>query len=77
MQLVWLLDLLSSHPEVVTKLKLRLVDFELLLAEPEQLAKMKVRAVDVTGVSLRRPAWPGKRTDPPQQKRVSAFCHGI
>jgi hypothetical protein len=68
MQLVWLLDLLSSHPEVVTKLKLRLVDFELLMAEPEQLAKMKVRAVDVTERELETAcmAWKAYRSATPE-----------
>jgi hypothetical protein len=48
LQLVWLLDLLSSHPEVVAKLRLRLVDFDLLMATPEELGRRKRPAIDVT-----------------------------
>src|SRR3954447_11955635 len=34
LQLIWLLDALSSHPQVVPKLQLRPVDFDLLMASP-------------------------------------------
>jgi hypothetical protein len=68
LQLVWLLDLLSLHPEIVAKLKLRLVDFDLVLAEPEQLAKMKVLAVDVLERQLETAsmAWKAYRSATPE-----------
>jgi len=52
LQLVWMLDLLSSYPEIVAKLKLRLVDFDLLMARPEDLGRWKSPAVDVTKSEL-------------------------
>jgi hypothetical protein len=68
LQLVWLLDLLSSHPEIVAKLKLRLVDFDLLMAQPEELARWKAPAVDVTARELETAstAWRAYRAATPE-----------
>ena len=68
LQMVWLLDLLSSHPEVVTKLKLRLVDFDLVTATPEQLARSKILAVDVGERTLKTAsmAWQAYRSVTPE-----------
>lgn len=68
LQLVWMLDLLSSHPEIVTKLKMRLVDFDLLMASPEQLARWKVPAIDVTRDELETAslAWQAYRSATPE-----------
>jgi len=68
LQLVWLLDLLSSHPEVVAKLKVRLVDFDLLMARPEELARWKVPAIDVTGSEIETAcaAWQAYRSASPE-----------
>jgi hypothetical protein len=68
LQLIWLLDLLSSHPEVVAKLKLRLVDFDLVMAQPEELARSKILAVDVTERQLRTAsmAWHAYRSATPE-----------
>jgi hypothetical protein len=68
LQLVWMLDLLSSHPEIVAKLKLRLVDFELLMAKPEELARWKAPAVDVTDNELKTAsmAWRAYRSATPE-----------
>ena len=68
LQLVWLLDLLSSYPEVAAKLKVRLVDLDLLLVQPEQLAKWKVPAIDVTGSEIETAsmAWRAYRSATPE-----------
>ena len=47
MQLVWLLDYFRSYPEIVARLKLRIVDFELVVASGEELDRWKVRGFDV------------------------------
>jgi hypothetical protein len=48
LQLVWLLDYFRSHPEIVARLRLRLVDYDLIMATPEELGRWKMPAVDVT-----------------------------
>jgi hypothetical protein len=48
LQLVWLLDYFCSHPDIVARLRLRLVDFDLISASPEELGRWKIPAVDVT-----------------------------
>ncbi len=48
MQLVWLLDTFRSHPEIVGRLRLRIVDFDLISVPREGLGKQQVPAVDVT-----------------------------
>ncbi len=48
LQLIWLLDYFRSHPETATRLRLRLVDFDLITAPPEELGRWQVPAVDVT-----------------------------
>lgn len=68
LQLVWLLDLLSPHPEVIAKLKVRLVDLDLLMVEPEPLAKWKVPAIDVTESEIETAtmAWRAYRSATPE-----------
>ncbi len=48
LQLVWLLDYLRPHPEVVARLRLRFIDYDLGTASPEELGRWKVLIVDVT-----------------------------
>jgi len=48
LHLVWLLDYFRSHPEIVGRLRLRLVDYDLIRASPEELGRWKMPAVDVT-----------------------------
>jgi hypothetical protein len=48
LQLIWLLDYFCSHPEIVARLRLRLVDFQLLGASVEELGRWQVPAVGVT-----------------------------
>ena len=68
LQLVWLLELLGSHPDIEPKLKLRLVDFDLVMAKPEHLAKSKVPVVDVKDKELKTGsmAWQAYRSTTPQ-----------
>jgi hypothetical protein len=68
LQLIWLLDLLGAYPEIVAKLKLRIVDFDLLMAEPEQLARWKVPIIDVKDIELKTAslAWQAYRSPTPQ-----------
>jgi hypothetical protein len=68
LQLVWMLDLLSSHPEIVAKLKMRLVDFDLLVATPEELGRWLVPAVDVTRDEIETAgmAWQAYRSATPE-----------
>jgi hypothetical protein len=48
LQLVWLLDYFQSHPEIVARLRLRLIDYDLIIASPEELGRWKKPAVNVT-----------------------------
>jgi hypothetical protein len=48
LQLIWLFDYFGSHPEIVARLRLRLVDFRLLGASVEELGRWQVPAVGVT-----------------------------
>jgi hypothetical protein len=68
LQLVWLLDLLSSYPQIIAKLKMRLVDFDLLMAQPEDLVRSQTRAVDVTERELETAslAWQAYRSETPE-----------
>ena len=68
LQLVWLLDYFRSHPEIVARLKLRLVDFDLIGALLEELGKWQVPAVDVTEDELETAsaAWQAYRATTPE-----------
>jgi hypothetical protein len=48
LQLVWLLDYFRSHPEIVARLRLRLVDYDLISASVEELGRWQALTVDVT-----------------------------
>ena len=48
LQLVWLLDYFSSHREIVARLRLRIVDYDLGIATAEELGRWKMPVVDVT-----------------------------
>lgn len=48
LQLIWLLDYFCNHPEIVARLRLRLVDYDLIGASYEELGRWKMPAVDVT-----------------------------
>jgi hypothetical protein len=68
LQLVWLLDYFSSRPDIVARLRLRLVDFNLIGAPHEELGRWKGRAVDVTRDELEaaRATWQAYRGTTPQ-----------
>jgi hypothetical protein len=71
LQLIWLLDHLSSDPEIAPKLRLRLVEFDLLSADGEGIGNSKsyVLAVDVTGYEFEaaRAAWQAYRATTPER----------
>jgi hypothetical protein len=46
--LIWLLDYFRCRPDIVARLKLRLVDYDLIRASDEELGRWKVAVVDVT-----------------------------
>ena len=68
LQLVWLLDHFSSHPEIVARLRLRIVDFDLIMPTPEELGRLKVWASKSPGMSSRRQAltWQAYRAPTPE-----------
>ena len=54
LQLIWLLDCLSSHPEIAAKLKLRPIDFDLIIPDGMNLQKWELRApIILSGSTLR------------------------
>jgi hypothetical protein len=48
LQLIWLLDYLRFHPQILARLKLRLVDFDLVGVPREGLGKWQVPVINVT-----------------------------
>ena len=68
LHLVWLLDCFSSHPEIVARLRLRLVDYDLITASEEELGRWKRPAVDVTKHELEtaNATWQAYRAPTPE-----------
>lgn len=68
LQLIWLLDYFRPHPQVVSRLKLRLVDFELFDIPQTGLGKWKVQDVAVTDAELETAsrAWQAYRSATPE-----------
>jgi hypothetical protein len=68
LQLVWLLDYLRSYPEIVARLRLRLVDFDLTSIPPTGLGKWKVQDIDVAAAELETAsrAWQAYRATTPE-----------
>ena len=68
LQLVWLLDYFRPHPQVVSRLRLRLVDFDLTDIPPTGLGKWKVQDIDVTAAELETAsrAWQAYRSATPE-----------
>lgn len=68
LQLVWLLDHFRSHPQIVARTRLRIVDFNLLGASGEELDRWKVEAVDVTRDELETASatWQAYRATTPE-----------
>jgi hypothetical protein len=50
--LIWLLDHFRSHPDIVARLRLRLVDFELISIPRRGLGNWKVQDIGVSGAEL-------------------------
>jgi hypothetical protein len=66
--LIWLLDCFRSHPEIVAKSRLRLVDLELSGLLPGEFGRWKVPAVDLTEAELETAhrAWQAYRATTPE-----------
>jgi hypothetical protein len=66
--LVWLLDHLQSYPDVVARLKLRLLDLDLIRILPGGFAKLRQPAIEVTEAELEtaRMAWQAYREPTPE-----------
>ena len=68
LQLISLLDYFRSHPQIVARLRLRIVDYDLVMATPEELGRWQVRAVDVTSDELETASavWQAYRATTPE-----------
>ena len=68
LQLIWLLDYFRPYPELVARLRLRLVDFDLISIPPTGLGKWKAQDIDVTGAELETAssAWQAYRATTPE-----------
>jgi hypothetical protein len=68
LQLVWLLDLFSSHPEITAKLRLRHVSFELFRATSEELDRWKAPSIKVIDddFAIARAIWHAYRSPTPE-----------
>ncbi len=68
LQLVWLLDYFRSHPEIVARLRFRLIDYNLIGASHEELGRWKRLAVDVTKDELETASvtWQAYRATTPE-----------
>jgi hypothetical protein len=77
LQLVWLLDYFRSHPEIVGRLRLRLIDFDLISASGEELGKWQVPAVDVTNDELEIASATWRATGRRRRKPASNCSAGI
>ena len=66
LMLIWLLDYFRSYPEVVARLRLRLVDLDMM--EPYEFGKWRPPAVDVTEKELAAAsaAWQAYRSPTPE-----------
>jgi hypothetical protein len=68
LQLIWLLDHLRLHPDILPRLKLGLVSFDLNSIPLEGLGKRQVPVVDVTGKELETAgrSWQAYRATTPE-----------
>jgi hypothetical protein len=68
LQLIWLLDYFRPHPQVVSRLRLRLVDFDLTDIPQAGLGNWKVQDVGVTAAELETAsrAWQAYRSVTPE-----------
>jgi hypothetical protein len=68
LKLIWLLDHFHSHPQIVDRLRLRVIGFDLITATPEELGRWKVAATLVTSYELETAsaAWRAYRETTPE-----------
>lgn len=68
LQLIWLLDYLRPHPQVVSRMRLRLVDFDLVDIPQTGLGNWKVHDTAVSGAELETAsrAWQAYRATTPE-----------
>lgn len=68
LQLVWLLDYFRSYPDVVARLKLRLLDLDLIEVEPEGFDRLQPPKVNVREGELEaaQMAWQAYRASTPE-----------
>jgi hypothetical protein len=68
LQLVWLLDYFHSHPEIVARFRLRIVDYDLIVASVEEFGRWKMLIVDVTRdeVETASATWQAYRATTPE-----------
>jgi hypothetical protein len=68
LQLVWLLDYFRFHPEIVARLRLRVIDFDLLGASHEELRRWQMPSIDVTKDELETASvsWQAYRATTPE-----------
>jgi hypothetical protein len=68
LQLVWLLDYFRSHPQIVGRLRLRLIDYDLIGVSSEGLGRWKMPVVDVTRDELETASmtWQAYRAPTPE-----------
>ena len=68
LHLVWLLDYFSSHPAIVDRLGLRLVDYDFNTASEEELGRWNMPVVDVTKDELEtaNATWQAYRATTPE-----------
>jgi hypothetical protein len=66
--LVWLIDTFRSYPEILERLKFRIVDFDLIGASAEELGRWRVLAVDIARHELETAsmAWQAWRAPTPE-----------
>lgn len=68
LQLIWLLDYFHSYPQIVDRLRLRIIGFDLITAAPEELRRWKVAKTLVTSHELETAsaAWQAYRATTPE-----------
>jgi len=66
--LVWLLDHFRSHPDIVARLRLRLIDYNLISASREEFGRWKMPTVGVTRDELETASmtWQAYRATTPE-----------
>ncbi|MBV9560736.1 MAG: hypothetical protein JOY90_09805 [Bradyrhizobium sp.] len=68
LQLIWLLDHLHVHPEIATRLKMRVIDFPLIEPSHEELGECAVPDIDITEHELKAASlvWQAYRASTPE-----------